>query len=492
MLNNCVEGSLLRLVNPDWLSKEMITGIKKFNLDAYLVALEGWRRGLSLKWYYSPEQLPDNIVKGTNPIGKMFSLGTGEDLHYFYRTRGGLVSADAVKVAEDKVKTRKYLANATVSIPKGQGFDKTMSDEEVIADAKEIGFPLVIKSAVSKSGKAVITNIQSEEALRAAVKEVRNEKEHPRVIVEQFCSGDTLRVYVAGDRILGAIKRIPAYVIGDGKKSIESLIIAKNKARKENAFFATRPISITEEVFKVIESQNYTLQSVPKAFDTVYIKNSSNVYEGGETIDITDTLSSDVYQMAVNAVKSIPGLHHAGVDIMATDRGNFVIELDPTATLGLHLFPSEGCPRNIPAGIIDYYFPETKGLAEERAQIYFDYKQIRDLLLSKQIKEVEITDAPNGKIYAKRYVISGKVQQVGYRNWVRRNALKHDLNGYTRNLGNGKVVVVVGSEDEKKVNAFKDICYEGPRRAHVEDIREYDWEKRVKVGFEIKAKNKLL
>src|SRR5699024_10570025 len=110
-------------------------------------------------------------------------------------------------------------------------------------------------------------------------------------------------------------------------------------------------------------------------------------------------------------------------------------------------------------------------------KIYFDYKVINDLLRKMLVQEYQVTDAPPGKLYAKRYVISGKVQKVGFRNWIRKEARKHNLYGYTRNLRNGKLVVVVAGANKFKIDDFKRTCYQGPKTAKVEGIQEYIWDK---------------
>src|SRR5690625_1797509 len=156
----------------------------------------------------------------------------------------------------------------------------------------------------------------------------------------------------------------------------------------------------------------------------------------------------------------------------------------------LHILPLSGSPRNIPAAIIDYYFPETIGMAEDRTKIYFDYRKINNLLRPRLVQEVKLPNAPEGKLYAKRYVVSGKVQKVGYRNWIRGQALKQNFNGYTRNLNNGKVVVVVAHENQGSVAAFKEICHEGSARAEVEEVQEYNWDSQIKLGFEIRKRNR--
>src|SRR5699024_3606755 len=64
------------------------------------------------------------------------------------------------------------------------------------------------------------------------------------------------------------------------------------------------------------------------------------------------------------------------------------------------------------------------------------------------------------------------------------------MHGYTRNLRNGNVVVVVANEDGQLVDDFKQICYHGPEKAVVKDVWEYTWDNQIKLGFEIRETNR--
>src|SRR5699024_6572812 len=160
------------------------------------------------------------------------------------------------------------------------------------------------------------------------------------------------------------------------------------------------------------------------------------------------------------------------------------------ADISMHIFPLEGKPRHVPEKIIDHYFPHTTGRSEQHAKLYFDYMEVRNLLRKKSTQEMTLTDAPANKLVAKRYVISGKVQKVGFRNWIRKKALEQEMHGYTRNLRNGNVVVVVANEDGQLVDDFKQICYHGPEKAVVKDMREHTWYNQIKLGFEIRETNR--
>src|SRR5690625_636765 len=120
----------------------------------------------------------------------------------------------------------------------------------------------------------------------------------------------------------------------------------------------------------------------------------------------------------------------------------------------MHVFAIEGEGRNVPADILNYYYPYTIDKAKDKIKLYFDYKDIQQILRKKLAQALTITDAPTGKCQTARYIVSGKVQNVGYRNWIRRQALHKGSHGYTRNLKNKNVVVVVGG-GEKQVELVK-------------------------------------
>lgn len=476
---------------PNWLSKQMVADVRGFNLDAYLVALEGWRRGLTLTWYSDAADVTDMKIIGFNPLGKTFSLSSGEKTHYFYRSQGDKVANEAVDIAHNKEFTKTHLSDAGVPNPKGKRFTSDVPEDEIVESVSSLNYPLVVKPTFGSLGKGLTTNIQTETELRKAIKNAREQYDYSDIIVERFFTGMDYRIYVVGDKVLAATKRIPANVIGDGVNTIQNLFKKKNERRKENAYLSWKQIEINQDLIHYINNESYTLESIPKKDEIVFLKGQSNISAGGDPIDKTEEITLEIEMIAVNAVKSIPGLAHAGVDVLMNDAGEAtVIEINATSDISMHVFPLRGEPRNIASGIIDYYFPETKGMAVDGTKIYFDYQKINELQEKGLMKEIQITDAPAGELYAKRYVISGQVQKVGYRNWIRREARKQNLNGYIRNLRNGQVVVVVGGTDKDKVNRFKETCYKGPLRAKVKDIQEYIWDKQIKIGFEIREDNR--
>ena len=70
---------------------------------------------------------------------------------------------------------------------------------------------------------------------------------------------------------------------------------------------------------------------------------------------------------------------------------------------------------------------------------------------------------------ARRYLVSGRVQGVGFRYFISGAALQLRLEGWTRNLADGRVEVLVQG-DEEGVDAIRTHLAEGPPSARVEKI----------------------
>jgi acylphosphatase len=72
---------------------------------------------------------------------------------------------------------------------------------------------------------------------------------------------------------------------------------------------------------------------------------------------------------------------------------------------------------------------------------------------------------------SKRLVISGRVQGVGYRDWMVREAQGLGLSGWVRNRLDGSVEALVAG-DTAAVEELLRLCRRGPRMAAVVSIEE--------------------
>jgi acylphosphatase len=68
-----------------------------------------------------------------------------------------------------------------------------------------------------------------------------------------------------------------------------------------------------------------------------------------------------------------------------------------------------------------------------------------------------------------RLVISGRVQMVGYRDWLVMTATARGVEGWVRNRADGSVEALLHGEDAA-VRQVLAACHTGPRAARVADI----------------------
>ena len=76
---------------------------------------------------------------------------------------------------------------------------------------------------------------------------------------------------------------------------------------------------------------------------------------------------------------------------------------------------------------------------------------------------------------ARKYLLSGQVQGVGFRFFAQRVAARHQVTGYVRNLADGRVEAVAEGAPSS-VEGFKHDLATGPAFARVEHVEELSLE----------------
>ncbi len=447
-----------------------------YSISMYSIALEAWRRGLQVR-FVDVNQTKSHTV---------FYLSNGKREHRFAVSRGDKVQIEAIKTCINKDLTKKFLLKAGVPAPEGEVFDKDYSKEEIISYANRLGYPLVIKPLDGTGGHGVIANIETEEEFLSALYYVREDLRYEKIIVEKHFKGEDVRIYVLDGKVLAGLKRLPANIVGDGKKTIAELIRDKNKERRKNpALNNTVGIKIDKELKNMLVKQGYTLESVPKRGQQVFLKAKNNITSGGDSIDVTDELSEEIKEIAINGANAIPGLPQCGIDMIINMEENTgtIIEINSRPSIKSHLFPMDGKARDIPKAIVDFYFPESK--ANQQSFLYFGMKPIFESFQNGQIKEIILPKHPKGELFRTSYLIKREVLKPGYRRWIQKQAKRLKLNGFIKPLSKQEARIVVAGTKES-IDSFKSIVEQNSYgNAKLIDIVEQEWAYPIKLGFEV-------
>src|SRR5690625_2559867 len=115
---------------------------KGYSMSFYAIALEGWRRGLTLKF----------INENRRRSELLFELASEQNKYKFVVSRGELITSQAIRICRNKFETKEYLQKNNVPTPKGKIFDKDVDDQEIITYANKTAYPLVIKPSDGTGG----------------------------------------------------------------------------------------------------------------------------------------------------------------------------------------------------------------------------------------------------------------------------------------------------------------------------------------------------
>lgn len=85
----------------------------------------------------------------------------------------------------------------------------------------------------------------------------------------------------------------------------------------------------------------------------------------------------------------------------------------------------------------------------------------------------------------KVHIVSGNIRGLNYIKWIRKRALESDLCGSAQNLHDGSIKVIVSGQKEA-VKQFRAKCEQSLKKAKVTEVKEDNYKKPIKAGFEIK------
>lgn len=293
--------------------------------------------------------------------GSILRLGYGKYQKMIEGTISQNTNCIAVDIASDKILTKQILKEHGLPIPEG---DVAYNEDEAIAIAEEIGYPVAVKPYNGNQGKGVYLNITNKEEVSIAYRNAKNYSD--LVIVEKNIKGRHYRVLVVGEKVVAVSERIPANIVGDGIHTINELIEIENN-NPLRGYGHEKPLTkLNVDVIAkmLLKKQGFELNDIPKKGVRIYLRESANLSTGGTAIDRTDEIHPYNIEVAVRAAKAI-GLDIAGIDITMeniknplTDENGAIIEINAAPGIRMHHYPTKGKPRNVAAAIIDMLFPK--------------------------------------------------------------------------------------------------------------------------------------
>lgn len=238
-----------------------------------------------------------------------------------------LTSQRVIELVSDKIKCNTILREAGVKTPHSTIFINIELAKRFLEEYKEI----VVKPNNSEQGLGISVRIKTLQDLENAIKKAKNFSDE--VILEEYIRGDEYRVLVIDREVVAISKKIPAFIIGDGKHTIKDLIDIKNiKLSKETG--GESKIEIDSETERLLRDRELELNSTIKDGERVQLKEVANLHKGGEFVNSME-LDVKFKEMAIRA-SEITGLDISGVDLMIQNGEGYIIELNERPGLANH------------------------------------------------------------------------------------------------------------------------------------------------------------
>ena len=335
-----------------WEKPYQLAGFRAMELSTQILLFDAIQKGIEVTVLDETDQFLKLAVKD----------------HVEYVKNANMTSKDQYIVPlimANKTVTKKILAENGFHVPGGAEF---ASAEEAIAFYPQIahsGFVVKPKTTNYGIGISIFKEGASLADYQAAVAIAFAEDDS--ILVETFLSGTEYRFFVIDGRVDAILLRIPANVVGDGKRTITELVAEKNLDPLRGTHHRTplELIQLGELEQLMLKEQGYQVDSVPEEGQIVYLRENSNISTGGDSIDVTDDFNDDYKQVAVDAVAALQA-SISGIDLIIPDKtkpanepGAYgIIEANFNPAMHMHVYPYSGKGRRLTMSVLRLLFPE--------------------------------------------------------------------------------------------------------------------------------------
>ncbi|WP_035053510.1 bifunctional glutamate--cysteine ligase GshA/glutathione synthetase GshB [Carnobacterium pleistocenium] len=331
-----------------------LRGFEKLEMSTQLLIMDAMQKGIQVE--VLDEQ--DQFLKLT--IGK----------HIEFVKNGNMTAKDtyiAPLIMENKTVTKKILASAGFHVPAGEEYTTLEEGKEAFWRYQQKQIVVKPKSTNYGIGISIFKQLPTKEDYEQAIEIAF--KEDTAILVEEYISGTEYRFFVLDGKVPAILLRIPANVVGDGKRTIKELVDKKNEDPLRGELKHHSPlerIELGEIEQLMLKGQSYTIESIPKKDTIVYLRENSNISTGGDSIDVTDEIDESYKQAAID-MSEIIGAKVSGIDLIIPDptlsstkehRGYTVLEANFNPAMHMHAFVYKGKGRRLTMGILKMLFPE--------------------------------------------------------------------------------------------------------------------------------------
>jgi GNAT-family acetyltransferase (TIGR03103 family) len=307
----------------------------ELNIYARIIVDEARRRGIA--------------VEIEDAEAGLFKLSFGGRSISCREALSDMTSAVALSRCDDKALTRRLLANAGLRVPE----QLSLSHSDEVSAFLERHGRVVVKPARGEQGRSVFVDLSTEDEVTRAIDHAR--KVCDEVLLEEFVTGQDLRIIVIDSAVVAAAVRKPATVRGDGEHTIRELIESQSRRRAAATGGESR-IPVDEETDRAIRTAGHRLEDVLAEGRSLAVRKTANLHTGGTIHDVTADLHPELAAAAIAGARTLD-IPVVGFDFLVPDVSGpdyVIIEANERPGLANHE------PQPTAERFIDFLFPHSR------------------------------------------------------------------------------------------------------------------------------------
>ncbi|HWK94720.1 MAG TPA: N-acetylglutaminylglutamine synthetase [Pseudolabrys sp.] len=307
----------------------------ELNIYARIIVDEARRRGIA--------------VEIEDAESGIFRLSYGGRAVACRESLSEMTSAVAMSRCDDKALTRRVMVKAGLRVPEQL---RLTTPGEASSFLERHG-RVVVKPARGEQGRGVFVDLTTEDEVTRAIAEAK--KISDEVLMEEFATGDDLRIIVIAGEVVAAAIRKPATIVGDGEHTIRDLIERQSRRRAAATGGESR-IPLDQETTRAVAAHGYKLDDVLPTGEHLAVRKTANLHTGGTIHDVTAELHPDLAAAAIAGARALD-IPLVGFDFLVPDVTGpdyVIIEANERPGLANHQ------PQPTAEKFVDFLFPHSR------------------------------------------------------------------------------------------------------------------------------------